>query len=531
MTGPRARSLALGLALSLAATGAMAQAQPAAPAPGKKPNIVVIWGDDIGQSNISAYTNGLMGYRTPNIDSIARDGVIFTDYYGEQSCTAGRASFITGQIGPRTGLTKVGLPGAELGLQKEDPTIAELLRAQGYATGQFGKNHLGDRDEFLPTAHGFDEFYGNLYHLNAEEEPEHPDYPSEKDFPGFRKKFGPRGVIHSVVNPDGTQKIEDTGPLTRKRMETIDDDIAARSADFLDRKAKEGKPIFLWVNFTHMHFRTHVKPESVGQAGRWMGPYADAMIDHDRNVGTVLKKIKDLGLEGETIVFYSTDNGPHLNSWPDAAATPFRSEKNTNWEGAYRVPAMVRWPGQIKPGSVANGIFAHLDWMPTFLAAAGAPDIKEKLLSGYKAGNATFKVHLDGFNQLDYLTGKSDKSARQEFYYFNDDAELTGLRFDNWKFVFAEQRAQGTLRVWAEPFTSLRVPKIFNLRLDPYERADVTSNTYYDWLLDRAFLLVPAQQQVAKFVSTLKAFPPRQKAASFSVEQIMRSLETPAGAN
>ncbi|MEP9350107.1 arylsulfatase [Xanthobacter sp. KR7-225] len=507
-------------------------AQTPATAPAKKPNIIVIWGDDIGQSNISAYTNGLMGYRTPNIDSIAQDGVIFTDYYGEQSCTAGRASFITGQAGPRTGLTKVGLPGAPLGLQKEDPTIAELLKGQGYVTGQFGKNHLGDRDEHLPTAHGFDEFFGNLYHLNAEEEPENPDYPSEKEFPNFRKKFGPRGVIHSFANPDGSQRIEDTGPLTRKRMETIDDDIAARSADFLDRKAKEGKPIFLWVNFTHMHFRTHVKPESLGQAGRWMGPYADAMIDHDRNVGTVLKKIKDLGLEGETIVFYSTDNGPHLNSWPDAAATPFRSEKNTNWEGAYRVPAMVKWPGHVKPDTVANGIFSHLDWMPTLLAAAGVPDVKEKLLTGYKVGNTTYKVHLDGFNQLDYLTGKTGKSARPDFFYFNDEAALTGLRYDNWKFVFSEQRAEGTLRVWAEPFTPLRVPKIFNLRLDPYERADVTSNTYYDWVLDRAFLLVPAQTYVAQFATSFRDFPPRQKAATFSVDQIMEQLSKPmSGAN
>ncbi len=519
------------VAASVLLAGALTDSRPAA-AQAKKPNIVVIWGDDIGQSNVSAYTNGLMGYRTPNIDSIAQQGMIFTDYYGEQSCTAGRASFITGQAGPRTGLTKVGLPGAPLGLQKEDPTIAEMLKAQGYVTGQFGKNHLGDRDEFLPTAHGFDEFYGNLYHLNAEEEPENADYPSEKEFPNFRKKYGPRGVIHSFANPDGTQKIEDTGPLTRKRMETIDDDIATRSADFLDRKVKEGKPVFLWVNFTHMHFRTHVKPESLGQAGRWMGPYADAMIDHDKNVGTVLDKIKQLGIEDDTIVFYSTDNGPHLNSWPDAAATPFRSEKNTNWEGAYRVPAMVKWPGHIKPGSVGNGIVSHLDWMPTLLAAAGVPDIKEKLLTGYKVGDRTYKVHLDGFNELDYFTGKSNTSARNSFFYFNDDAELTGLRYDNWKFVFLEQRAKGTLQVWAEPFTPLRVPKIFNLRLDPYERADVTSNTYYDWMLDHAFMLVPAQQYVGEFAATFKDFPPRQKAASFSVDQILDHLSTPpSGAN
>ncbi|WP_084143446.1 arylsulfatase [Methylocapsa acidiphila] len=539
----------LGLVLLIVGLGAQTFAQqdkrqvrpPPAPAPAPapvekkqdaaKPNIVVIWGDDIGQSNISAYTNGLMGYRTPNIDSIAQDGVIFTDYYGEQSCTAGRSAFITGQSVFRTGLSKVGLPGADMGLRKEDPTIAELLKAQGYATGQFGKNHLGDKDEFLPTAHGFDEFYGNLYHLNAEEEPELPDYPKTDDpeFPNFRKNFGPRGVIHSFANPDGTQKIEDTGPLTRKRMETIDDDIADRAAGFIEKQAKAGKPMFVWVNFTHMHFRTHVKPESLGQAGRWLGPYADAMIDHDRNVGTVLAKLKQLGLDDNTLVFYSTDNGPHMNSWPDAAMTPFRNEKNSNWEGAYRVPAMVRWPGKIKPGSVSNEIVSHLDWLPTFLAIAGAPDVKEKLLSGYKLGKETFKVHLDGYNLLPYLTGEEKKSPRKEFFYFSDDGDLTALRYDNWKFVFAEQRAPGTLQVWAEPYTHLRVPMIFSLRLDPYERANVTSNTYYDWLLDHAFMLVPAQTYVGKFLATFKDYPPRQKAASFSIDQALEKLQQPSG--
>ena len=497
----------------------------------KKPNIVIIWGDDIGQSNISAYSNGLMGYRTPNIDSIAKEGVIFTDYYGEQSCTAGRSAFITGQSVFRTGLSKVGLPGADLGLRKEDPTIAELLKAQGYATGQFGKNHLGDKDEMLPTAHGFDEFYGNLYHLNAEEEPELPDYPKPNDpeFPNFRKNFGPRGVLHSFANPDGTQRIEDTGPLTKKRMETIDDDIADRSAAFLEQQVKAKKPVFLWVNFTHMHFRTHTKPESLGQAVRWMGPYADTMIDHDKNVATVLDKIKALGIDGNTIVMYSTDNGPHMNSWPDAAMTPFRNEKNSNWEGAYRVPAMVSWPGHIKPNSVSNGIISHLDWMPTLLAAAGEPNIKEKLLTGYKAGDKTFKVHLDGYNMLPYLTGADSKDPRKEFFYFSDDGDLTGLRYDNWKFVFAEQRAVGTLQVWAEPFTKLRVPLIYNLRLDPYERANITSNTYYDWLLDHAFMLVPAQAYVGQFLGTFKEFPPRQKAASFSLDQVMDKLQQPSG--
>jgi arylsulfatase A-like enzyme len=517
-------ALAFSLGLGVAATPALAQAT-------KKPNIVIIWGDDIGQSNLSAYTNGLMGYRTPNIDSVARDGVIFTDYYGEQSCTAGRSAFITGQSVYRTGLSKVGLPGADLGLRKEDPTIATLLKAQGYATGQFGKNHLGDKDEFLPTAHGFDEFYGNLYHLNAEEEPELPDYPKADDpeFPNFRKNFGPRGVIHSWALPDGTQKIEDTGPLTRKRMETIDDDIAARSADFLEKQVKAGKPAFLWVNFTHMHFRTHVKPESLGQSGRFMGPYPDAMMDHDKNVGTVLDKIKALGIDDNTLVMYSTDNGPHMNSWPDAAMTPFRNEKNSNWEGAYRVPAMVRWPGHIKPGSVANGVVSHLDWLPTLLAIAGDPNVKDELLTGLKAGDMTYKVHLDGYDLSPYLTGASPRSPRQEFFYFSDEGDLTGLRYDNFKFVFLEQRARGTLQVWAEPFTPLRVPKIFNLRLDPYERASETSNTYYDWLMDHAFMLVPAQKYVANFMATFRDFPPRQKAASFTVDKALDKLKAPDG--
>jgi arylsulfatase len=502
---------------------------PGSGAASKKPNIVVIWGDDIGQTNLSAYSKGLMGYQTPNIDRIAKEGVMFTDYYGDQSCTAGRASFITGQVGLRTGLTKVGLPGAPLGLKKRDVTIAELLKAQGYATGQFGKNHLGDRDEHLPTNHGFDEFYGNLYHLNAEEEPELPDYPKDSDFPGFRKKFGPRGVIHSWAQPDGTQKIEDTGPLTKKRMETIDDDIAARAIEFIEKQNKAGKPVFVWVNFTHMHFRTHTKPESLGQSGRWQSPYHDTMIDHDKNVGSVLDKLDELKIADNTIVFYSTDNGPHMNSWPDGAMTPFRNEKNTNWEGAYRVPAMVRWPGKIKPGSVANDIMSHLDWAPTLLAAAGVPDVTERLLKGYQVGNTTYKVHLDGYNFLPYLTGQEKKGPRTEFFYFNDEGGLTALRYDNWKLIFAEQRAPGTLRVWAEPFTELRVPLIFNLRTDPYERAQITSNTYYDWLIDHAFLLVPAQAYVGKFLTTFKDYPPSQTPASFSIDQVMQKLQEGAG--
>jgi arylsulfatase A-like enzyme len=504
----------------------------------KKPNIVIIWGDDIGQSNISAYSHGLMGYQTPNIDRLAKEGMMFTDIYAEQSCTAGRSSFITGQSGLRTGMTKVGLPGAATGLQKEDPTIATLLKAQGYATGQFGKNHLGDRNEFLPTVHGFDEFYGNLYHLNAEEEPELPDYPKD---PAFRAKFGPRGVMDCkasdkddpTVDPRfgkvGKQVCKDTGPLDKKRMVTIDDDIAARAVDFIQRQNKAGKPAFVWVNFTHMHFRTHTKPESIGQSGRWQSPYHDTMIDHDKNVGQVLKALDDLGIAGDTFVLYSTDNGPHMNSWPDGAMTPFRNEKNSNWEGAYRVPAMVRWPGKVKPGQVSNEIVAHLDWLPTILAVAGDAQVTDKLLKGYKVGDMTYKVHLDGFNLVPYLTGQVAKSPRESFFYINDDQQLVAMRYDNWKFVFMEQRAQGTLRIWAEPFVTLRIPKIFNIRTDPYERADITSNTYYDWLLDHAFQLVPAQAIVGQFLMTFKDYPQRQKAASFNLNEVMEKLKEGGG--
>jgi arylsulfatase len=520
--------LATGLLLSTAS----AQAQQ------KKPNIVIIWGDDVGQSDISAYSMGVMGFRTPNIDRVAKEGIIFTDYYAEQSCTAGRASFITGQSGLRTGMTKVGLPGATLGLQKEDPTIAELLKTQGYATGQFGKNHLGDRNEYLPTVHGFDEFYGNLYHLNAEEEPELPDYPKD---PAFLAKFGPRGVMDckasdkddTTVDPRfgkvGKQLCKDTGPLTKKRMETIDDDIAARAVDFIQRQNKAGKPAFVWVNFTHMHFRTHTKPESLGQSGRWQNPYHDTMIDHDKNVGQVLKVLDDLGIADNSFVMYSTDNGPHMNSWPDAAMTPFRNEKNSNWEGAYRVPAMVRWPGHIKPGTVCNEIISHLDWLPTLLAIGGDTTVTDKLLQGYKVGEMTYKVHLDGFNLVPYLTGQVEKGPRDSFFYINDDQQLTGLRYDNWKLVFMEQRAPGTLLVWSNPFTNLRLPKIFNLRTDPYERADITSNTYYDWLIDHAFQLVPAQAYVGQFLMTFKDYPQRQKAASFNMDEVFAKLKENGG--
>jgi len=497
-------------------------AEPGVKQSGKPPHIIVIWGDDIGQSDVSAYSKGVMGFTTPNIDSIAKEGLLFTDYYGEQSCTAGRAAFITGQSVLRTGLSKVGLPGADVGLSEKDPTIAEMLKPFGYATAQFGKNHLGDKDKFLPTNHGFDEFYGNLYHLNAEEEPELPDYPKD---PEFRKKFGPRGVIHSFAGG----KIEDTGPLTKKRMETIDDDIAARSAKYIEDTAKAGKPMFVWVNFTHMHTRTHTKPESLGQAGRWQSPYHDAMVDHDKNVGTVLQAIEKAGIKNDTVVIYSTDNGPHMNTWPDGAMTPFRSEKNTNWEGAYRVPAMVRWPGRIPAGTVSTAIMSHQDWLPTFCAMAGAPDTTTKLLRGAPAGNKSFKVHLDGYDFLPYLTGQTKASPRESFFYFSDDGDLTGVRFDNWKLVFMEQRAPGTLRVWAEPFTKLRMALMFNLRTDPYERADITSNTYWDWVLDHAFLLVPAQAYVAKFIATFKDFPPRQKAASFNLDQVMEQLTKQGG--
>src|ERR1017187_9573425 len=507
----------------------------------KKPNIVIIWGDDIGQTDISAYSMGLMGFRTPNIDRVAKEGVIFTDYYAEQSCTAGRSSFITGQCGFPTGNTKVGLPGAAQGLQFRDVTIAELLKAQGYATGQFGKNHLGDRNEHLPTVHGFDEFYGALYHLKASEEPEQPDYPKAPEFPNFLAKFGPRGVLDckasatddATIDPRfgkvGKQTIQDTGPLTKKRMETVDDDFADRSVEFIKREHAAGKPVFVWVNFTHMHFRTHVKPESLGQSGRFQSEYHDAMIDHDKNVGTVLKAIDDLGIADNTIVMYSTDNGPHMNSWPDGAMTPFRNEKNSNWEGACRLPAMFRWPGKIKPGQVSNEIVAHLDLLPTLLAVAGDTEVKDKLLKGYKVGDMTYKVHLDGDNLVPYLTGQTAKSPRESFLYVNDDQQLTGLRYDNWKLVFMEQRAPGTMLVWANPFTNLRVPKIFNLRTDPYERADITSNTYYDWLLDHAFLLVPAQDYVGQFLLTFKDYPQRQKAATFNMDEVMQKLqETPA---
>ncbi len=503
---------------------------------GKKPNILVIWGDDIGINNLSCYSHGMMGYRTPNIDRLAKEGMMFTDSYGEQSCTAGRASFITGQSGYRTGLTKVGMPGSPVGLKAEDPTIAELLKPLGYSTGQFGKNHLGDRNEYLPTVHGFDEFFGNLYHLNAEEEPELPDYPSAKDFPNFRKNFGPRGVLHcfatdkddSTIEPRwgrvGKQKIEDTGALTKKRMETCDDEFAAAAKKWITKQAKAETPFFCWVNFTHMHLRTHTKPKSLGQAGRWQSPYHDTMIDHDKNVGELLDLLDELGIADDTLVIYSTDNGPHMNTWPDGAMTPFRSEKDTNWEGAFRIPELVRWPRKIPAGTISNEIIQHHDWLPTFLAMAGEPNIVEKLKKGHKAGDETYKVHIDGYNLLPYLTGEEKKSPRQGLIYFSDDGDLMALRFDNWKVVFLEQRSKGTLELWAEPFTTLRVPKLFNLRTDPFERADITSNTYYDWFIDHDYIALAATAIVTQFLETFREFPPRQKAASFTIDQALEKM-------
>jgi arylsulfatase A-like enzyme len=516
-----AATSALGASAQAQQRPAQAQAQQPAPAPaGQRPNILVIFGDDIGQTNISAYSFGLMGYRTPNIDRIAREGMMFTDYYAEQSCTAGRSTFITGQCTLRTGLSKVGIPGAAVGLQARDATLAELLKPLGYATGQFGKNHLGDKDEYLPTNHGFDEFFGNLYHLNAEEDPENRFYPQD---PEFRKRFGPRGVLRTSA--DG--KIEDTGPLTKKRMETIDDETSAAAIDFMQRQARANRPFFCWFNSTRMHFRTHVRDSHRDKPGlHSRTEYADGMIEHDATIGAILKTVDDLGIANNTILIYTTDNGPHQNSWPDAGTTPFRSEKNTNWEGAFRVPCMIRWPGRIQPGSVSNEMISGLDWLPTLMAAAGDPDIKNKLLRGHQAGSKTFKVHLDGYNQLPYLTGQQPAGARKEFIYFNDDGDLVAVRYENWKVVFEEQRATGTLRIWAEPFTPLRVPKLFNLRSDPFERADVTSNTYYDWLMsDGAGVFIAAPAVVARFLESFKEYPPSQRPSSFSIDQMVENLQ------
>jgi len=517
------RCVAAGLAafativISVALAGLAAAAE-------KKPNILIIWGDDIGYWNVSAYNQGMMGYRTPNIDRIAKEGAIFTDAYGEQSCTAGRSAFITGQTPFRTGLTKVGLPGADRGLKPEDPTIAEYLKTKGYMTAQYGKNHLGDLDEHLPTNHGFDEFFGNLYHLNAEDEPEHPDYPKD---PAFKERYGPRGVIKSFADGKGGQSVEDTGPLNMKRMETVDEEVTAGAIDFMERAKADDKPFFLWWNSTRMHIWTRLKEESKGKTG--LGIYPDGMVEHDGHVGEILDKLDELGLAENTIVMYSTDNGAESCSWPDGGTTPFRGEKNDNWEGGYRVPLLVRWPGKIEPGTQINEIISHLDWFPTIAAAVGDDDIVEQLKKGTKFGDKKFKVHLDGYNQLPLLLGETKESARKEIFYFSDDGDLTALRYGDWKLIFMEQQTEETLRIWMEPFVTKRLPLIINLRRDPYERGMQTSNTYLDWLIDRAFLLVPAQAYVGKFLATFKEYPPRMKAASFSLDQVMEKLQQGGG--
>ncbi len=479
----------------------------------KKPNILIIWGDDIGQFNVSAYNMGMMGYKTPNIDRLGQEGAVFTDWYGQQSCTAGRAAFITGQSPIRTGLTKVGLPGAPEGMKKEDPTIATLLKEHGYVTGQFGKNHLGDRDEMLPTAHGFDEFFGNLYHLNAEEEPEHPDYPKDAE---FKKKFGPRGVIHSFA--DG--RIEDTGPLTKKRMETIDDEVTAATLSFMEKAKQDGKPFFIWWNSTRMHIFTHLKAESEGKTG--LGIYADGMVEHDNHVGMILAKLKELGLDENTIVMYSTDNGSESFSWPDGGTTMFRGEKNTQWEGGYRVPCVIRWPGVIKPGTVINEVGAHEDMLATLLAAAGNPNVKEELLTGKTVNGTTYKVHLDGYNLIPALKGEAEW-PRKEFIYWTDDGSVAALRYGNWKATFLKQNAHG-MHVWFEPFEELRAPILTNLRMDPFELAHDIGMDYERWFLEHMFLVAPAGAYVGQWLQSFKEFPPRQKPGTFNLERVMEKV-------
>ena len=485
----------------------------------RKPNILIIWGDDIGQFNLSAYNNGMMGYKTPNIDSIAKQGALFTDWYGQQSCTAGRAAFITGQSPIRTGLTKVGLPGAPEGMKKEDPTIATLLKAQGYVTGQFGKNHLGDSDDTLPTKHGFDEFFGNLYHLNAEEEPENEDYPKN---PEFKKKFGPRGVIHSFA--DG--RVTDTGPLTKKRMETIDEEVNAKALDFMERAKKADKPFFLWWNSTRMHIFTHLKAGSAGKTG--LGIYADGMVEHDGHVGQVLAKLKELGLDENTIIMYSSDNGAETFTWPDGGTTMFRGEKNTQWEGGYRVPTLIKWPGVIKPGTVVNDIAAHEDMLTTLVAAAGDKTAKQDLLKGRKIGNSTYKVHLDGYDLGPALRGETKEWPRREFIYWTDDGSVAALRYDNWKITFLKQEAEG-LKVWQQPFTQLRAPLITNLRMDPFERAESEhAMGYQRWYMERMFAIAPAGAYVGQWLQSFREFPPRQKPGSFNLDRVMEAVSKPA---
>jgi arylsulfatase len=507
-------TLAVLCALGLAAAPGETQAQVPA-----KPNVLVIWGDDIGTWNVSHNSRGMMGYQTPNIDRIAREGVSFTDYYGQQSCTAGRAAFLGGSVPVRTGMTKVGLPGAKEGWQKTDVTVATVMKSLGYATGQFGKNHQGDLDEHLPTMHGFDEFFGNLYHLNAEEEPENVDYPTN---PEFRKRFGPRGVLKSKADGRGGQTIQNTGPLTKKRMETIDEETLAAAKEFIQRQVKEGKPFFVWWNATRMHFRTHVKPSNRGISGQ--DEYSDGMVEHDRHVGELLKLLDDMGLAANTVVYYSTDNGPHYNTWPDAGTTPFRSEKNSNWEGAYRVPAFVRWPGKFPAGTTLNGLVAHEDWLPTFAAIGGDPRIVEKLKQGVTLNGRNYRNHPDGYDLTAYLSGQVKESPRKEFFYVNDDGQIVAMRYSDWKVVFLENRGQA-FGVWREPFIELRVPLLFNLRRDPFEKSQHNSNTYNDWFLDRVFVLVPLQAMAGNFLRTMKEYPPSQSPGSFNLEKIQKQIE------
>ena len=523
---------------SLAALAAVTMTSAPAVAQQQKPNMLILWGDDIGVFNLSAYNMGMMGYRTPNIDSIAQQGALFTDWYGQQSCTAGRAAFITGQSPIRTGLTKVGLPGALEGLQKEDPTIAELLKPLGYATGQFGKNHLGDRNEMLPTVHGFDEWLGNLYHLNAEEEPENVDYPKN---PAFKAKFGPRGVMHCfasdqddpTVDPRfgkvGKQKCEDTGPLTRKRMETVDEEVTAGAIKFMDKAVQDHKPFFIWWNSSRMHVFTHLKKESEGKTG--LGVYADGMVEHDGQVGELLAELRKLGVDNNTIVMYSTDNGAEFFAWPDGGTTLFRNEKNTQWEGGFRVPTLIRWPGVIKPGTVINDIGAHEDMMPTLLAAVGDTTVKEDLLKGLKVGDMTYKVHLDGYNLLPFFKGEVTQTPRHEFIYWTDDGSVAALRYDNWKITFLRQNAVG-IRVWEAPFEQLRWPMLTNLRMDPFERASDESVSGLLWAVERMFVLAPAATYVGDWLQSFREFPPRQKPGSFSLDRVMESVtQPPPGTN
>jgi arylsulfatase A-like enzyme len=514
--GTRTCFLLLAVVLSYWATKAAAQPS--------KPNVLVIWGDDIGTWNISHNNRGMMGYQTPNIDRIAKEGLSFTDYYGQQSCTAGRAAFIGGNVPVRTGMTKVGLPGAKEGWQKTDVTMATVMKSQGYATGQFGKNHQGDRDEHLPTMHGFDEFLGNLYHLNAEEEPENEDYPTDMVLPDGRKftdVFGPRGVIKSKADGQGGQTIEDTGPLTRKRMETIDEETLAAAKDFIKRQHAAGKPFFCWWNGTRMHFRTHVKDEHRNKGN---DEYTDGMIEHDMHVGELLALLDELGIAENTLVQYSTDNGPHYNTWPDAGTTPFRNEKNSNWEGAYRVPCFARWPGKFPAGKTLNGIVAHEDWLPTFAAAGGSTDIKEKLKAGVELNGRKYHNYIDGYNMLDYLSGKTEESPRKEFIYVNDDGQIVAMRYNPWKAVFLENRGMA-FEVWREPFTELRVPLLFNLRRDPFEKAQHNATIYNDWFLDRVYVLAPMQQLAAKFLQTMQEYPPSQTPGSFNLEKVQKQIE------